>query len=224
VAGFAGNAPLRGIFVRACRRAPFGSTCDTLAYPGLSSPPSVPETIPLAAPGETRWFTDEVYTHDAQLKAYLRHSFPAVRDVEDVVQESYLRLWKSRAAQPIHSAKAFLFKVARHVALNLVTRQRSAPVSVVGDLSALPVMEEKADVIEHVSREEKLRFLVEALATLPPRCREITVMRKLRGLSQREVALQLGIAEKTVDEQVARGVRRCERYLRRRGITSFHGA
>ncbi len=161
--------------------------------------------------------------HDAQLKAYLRHSFPGVRDVEDLVQESYLRIWRSRAAQPIHSAKAFLFRVARNLALNLVDRQRASPVAIMSDLSVLTVSEERAGTFETVERNEKLQLLVQALATLPPRCREITVLRKLKGVPQREVAERLGLAEKTIEEQVARGVRRCETYLRRHGVTTGHG-
>lgn len=185
--------------------------------------PTIPSTSATdPSDSAARWFAEEVHPHDAQLKAYLRRSFPTVRDVDDVVQESYLRIWKSRAAHPIHSAKAFLFKIARHRALNLIDRQRTSPVLTNGALSELPVIEEKANVAEQITRQEKLRLLVEALATLPPRCREITLLRKLKGIPQREVAERLGISEKTVEEQVARGVKRCERYLRRLGINSFY--
>jgi RNA polymerase sigma-70 factor (ECF subfamily) len=128
-------------------------------------------------------------------------------------------VWKARAAKPIASARAFLFTVARNIALNFVARQRISPLTAVGDLAALPVVDEKRDVAETAARNETLQLLVEALATLPPRCREITVLRKLKGVPQRDVAAQLGISQKTVEEQVARGVRRCEDYLRRRGVT-----
>ncbi|MEO7797185.1 MAG: RNA polymerase sigma factor [Opitutaceae bacterium] len=169
----------------------------------------------------SRWFVEEVKPHEPVLRSYLRGSFPAVRDIDDVVQESYLRMWKARAAQPVRCAKAFLFTVARHVALNLTARERRSPLIAVGDLAALPVLEEGKNSSETAQKNETLRLLVEALATLPPRCREVTVLRKLRGLSQKEVAATLGIAEKTVDEQLARGVRRCEEYLRKKGITRF---
>lgn len=188
----------------------------------MTVPPTVPDSASATAPSEAQWFAQEVQPHDAQLKAYLRSSFPAVRDVEDVVQESYLRIWKSRAGQPVHSAKAFLFKVARHVALNLLARQRSSPISAVGDLSNLLVLDEKPDARAEASRSEKLRLLVQALGALPPRCREITVLRKLRGVPQKEIAARLGLSEKTVEEQVSRGVKRCEDYLRRHGVTRFY--
>ena len=74
----------------------------------------------------TRWFTEEVQPDGPQLRSYLRGSFPTVRVLDDVVQESCLRVWKSRATRPIQSAKAFLFAVARRLALDLVRREGAA--------------------------------------------------------------------------------------------------
>lgn len=168
-----------------------------------------------------RWFTDEVQPHEGALRSYVRGAFPAVRDVDDVVQESYLRIWRSRAAEPIRCARAFLFTVARNIALKRVGRQRLSPEIVVGDLAALGIVAEGHDAAETAARNETFLLLIEALATLPPRCREITVLRKLKGVPQKEIAARFGIAEKTVEEQVARGVKRCEDYLRKRGVTHF---
>src|SRR3954471_24912441 len=76
---------------------------------------------------QARWFANEVHAHDGQLRAYLRGTYPAVRDVDDVVQESYLRTWKARLAHPIASTKSFLFQVARNLAVDVVRRKQSAP-------------------------------------------------------------------------------------------------
>jgi RNA polymerase sigma factor (sigma-70 family) len=168
-----------------------------------------------------RWFADEVQPHESALRSYLRNAFPSVRDVDDLVQESYIRVWRSRAAQPILSAKGFLFDVARHLAIDRVRRNRTSPVDAVEDLSALPIIDDSRNVTDAVSRNEKIQLLGEAMATLPSRCREVVVLRKLKGLSQREVAERLGISEKTVEVQVANGVRRCEDFFSRRGINSF---
>lgn len=54
----------------------------------------------------SKWFKEEVHLHDGQLKSWLKGTFPSVRDVDDVVQESYLRIWKAKATEPINSAKA----------------------------------------------------------------------------------------------------------------------
>lgn len=178
-----------------------------------------PDNVPTV--DQSRWFTHEVQPHDAALRSYVRGAFPAVRDIDDVVQESYLRIWRVRASEPIRCARAFLFTIARNIALKRVSRQRISPEILVGDLAALGVVAEGHDAAETAARNETFLLLIEALATLPPRCREITVLRKLQRVPQKEIAARFGIAEKTVEEQVSRGVKRCEDYLRKRGVTHF---
>lgn len=85
----------------------------------MSSAPTSPTST---ASEQNRWFAAEVHPYDSQLKSFLRGSFPGIRDVDDVVQESYLRMWNARTVQPIQSAKAFLFRIARNVALDLLGR------------------------------------------------------------------------------------------------------
>jgi RNA polymerase sigma-70 factor (ECF subfamily) len=183
-----------------------------------------PDAAP-ASPGDPQgaWFAKEVQPHGASLRSYVRRAFPTVNDVDDVVQESFLRIWKARLAQPIHSSKAFLFKVARHLALDLVRRGQVSPINHVRDLSALNVVEDSRGVAESADANEKMLALADAVASLPTRCREIVILRKFKGLSQKEVAAHFGLSERTVEVQVARGVRRCEDYLRKRGINSLYG-
>lgn len=171
---------------------------------------------------QARWFNEQVYPNDAQLKAYLRSSFPAVRDVDDVVQESYLRLWKAATHESIESAKAFLYLVARRVALNFIRKDRNAPFDPYGDLAASRVLEDKPDAREAVILQERIDLLADALMSLPPRCREITILHKVKGFAQKEVADQLGLSERTVETHVRTGVTRCYAYLREHGLRSLH--
>jgi RNA polymerase sigma-70 factor (ECF subfamily) len=52
-----------------------------------------------------------------------------------------------------------------------------------------------------------LKRLAEAFDLLPDRCREVVWLRRVDELSQREVAMRLGISEKTVEKHVAKGMR-----------------
>jgi RNA polymerase sigma-70 factor (ECF subfamily) len=164
----------------------------------------------------TRWFADEVQPHEPQLKSYLKGSFPGVRDVDDVVQESLLRVWQARAARPIASAKSFLFSVARHLAIDLLRRRKIAPFEPLPDSEVWSVMDDRPDAAESACTREEIDLLVQALAELPPRCREVMLLRQIEGVPQKEIARRLGLSELTVQTHVVHGLRRLERILHQR--------
>lgn len=170
---------------------------------------------------QSRWFSEEVAPHEPSLRAYLRSSFPDVRDVDDVVQTSYLRVWRKRAAAPIQSARAFLFTVARHLALDTLRHNRRSPIESVANLAGVDVLDECPSASASASRAERIQLLVQAIDALPARCREVVILRKLKFLPQRDVALRLGISENGVEVQLTRGLARCRAYLKKRGVTSF---
>jgi RNA polymerase sigma-70 factor (ECF subfamily) len=151
---------------------------------------------PPANSDQARWFSQEVQPHEPALRSYLRATFPTVRDVDDVVQESYLRTWKTAATNRISSARAFLFRVARNLALDVVRHESVSPLVPMGSLAGLSVLDDRADAAEVLTREEKGRLLGQALAALPARCREILFLHKIKGLSQRAVAEQFGLSRR----------------------------
>lgn len=177
----------------------------------------LPRSDPDSARDHARaqWFTQEVHRHELVLRSYLQGAFPAVRDVDDVVQESYLRIWQAAARQRITSAKAFLFTVARRLALNALRRDRAAPFVEVTDLNGLFVPDQKQGG-DAAALAEEIELLVAAVDSLPPRCREIFVLRRLQGVPQKEIAARLGLSEQTVQVQAARGLQRCSEFMRRR--------
>lgn len=169
------------------------------------------------AKAEHRWFADEVEPHAAQLKSYLRRSFPSI-EADDVVQESYLRILRRRATEPIDSVRAFLFQTARNLAFDLWRRKQINPVAGVPNVSALAVADGRPNGAEMLSRQEKVRLLALAIDSLPVRCREVFVLCRVQNLTQKEVASRLKLSPKTVEVQVRKGLQRCESFLRERGV------
>lgn len=170
---------------------------------------------------QSRWFAEEVQPHGASLKAYLRGSFPTVRDVEDVIQESYLRVWRAKMAGSVESARGFLFCAARNLAIDFLRQRRRSPLEALGDLAALDVIDDRPNAFEVTAAHEKIILLGEALDTLTPRQRQIVILCKLQSKSHREVAELLGLSEKTVTEHIYRGVQRLGAELQRRGLRRF---
>jgi len=176
---------------------------------------------PLMPPKESEqvhWFIEEVQPHEPMLRAYLHRKFPRLTDVDDVVQESYLKIIRAKMEGNLRSARGFLFTAARNLVLDGFRRRRAAPFEEFGAEAQAFVPEDLPCAAEQASREQELRFLADAIESLPLRCRQVLKLRKIYGLSHKEIAARLGISERTVNVQVGNGVRRCAGYIRARGV------
>jgi RNA polymerase sigma factor (sigma-70 family) len=176
--------------------------------------------VPTQETDQARWFAEEVQPHETDLRAYLRRQFPNVTDVDDLVQDSFVRLLRARETRPVACVRAYLFTIARNASYALLRRPRIFSPIPITDPAVLRIVERDGDVVEQISTRQEIAFLLAGIDTLPARCREIFMLRKLRGVSQKEIARRLGLSEQTVQVQIARGAKKCAQYLRRHGITS----
>lgn len=165
-----------------------------------------------------RWFAEEVRPHEPALRAYLRGRFSALRDVDDIVQETYTRLLRARETGKASLTRAYLFVVARNVALDLIRHHQVVSIDALADIERLSVVDDRPTAAETISHEQELELLADAIRALPPRCAEIVTLRRIEGFSHREIAQKLGIAESTINAQLAIGLMRCRQYLCAHGV------
>lgn len=144
----------------------------------LPAPGTPVQACESSAADVNRWFEAEIQPHDKQLKAYLRGSFPTVHDVEDIVQDSYLRVCKARTTHPVASAKAFLFRIARNSAIDWLRRRRISPVRDVTEAQIENVLDSKPAIADALCSREEVDLFALAIDELPARCREIIILRK----------------------------------------------
>jgi RNA polymerase sigma-70 factor (ECF subfamily) len=176
-----------------------------------------PETKTLVE-ADARWFVENVQRHESALRSYLRHSLSSAADVDDLAQECFVRVMRVQASARVGSPKALLFTIARNAVRDFLRRRAVADVIPLAEAQSPGAFVDTLDVAETVSRRQELSLLKEAIAELPERCRQVFLLRKIQGLSQREIAQRLGISENTVESLVATGTRRCGDFLRRRGV------
>jgi RNA polymerase sigma-70 factor (ECF subfamily) len=160
-----------------------------------------------------RWFAEHVQPHEAMLRAWLRGRFPNEPDIDDIVQETYYRLLQARASDGVSSVKAFLFATARNLTIDRLRHRQVTRSEPLVDNVESTVLEGDASVAEIVARNQELEMLTEAIQSLPDRCREIFTLRKVYGMSQKEIAKQLGLSENTITAQITIGARKCMAFL-----------
>ena len=156
--------------------------------------------------------------HEPLLRSYLRQSLPSLADADDLVQDCFARMMRARAQGIVRSPKPLLFAIARNAVRDFIARKGRAELIPITETVEDAVLVDGSDVVEAVCRSQELDLLADAIRSLPDRCREVLLLRKIKGLSQKEIAALLGIAEHTVEALAAKGTRRCAEFLHARGL------
>lgn len=147
--------------------------------------------------GDEACFSAVYYKYNQFLYAYFYKRIRSKQVCEDLVQETFIRLWKYRSH--LNDTITFdiqLFRIAK-TALIDIARKAEAPVSFVPHNELPELVEEEAFQIAPDKR-ERLKYLI---AALPPVRKKILDL-KIDGYSNKEIASQLMITVKTVENNI----------------------
>lgn len=161
---------------------------------------------------------EEVQPHEPKIRAWLQARFPGMSDVDDLIQETYLRVLQAKGAGNLTHPKAYLFATARNAALDRVRRNKVVCFEPLADITDSTVLVDITHGTAAKDRDEELEVLTQAIRALPERCREVLILRKHHGLSHREIADQLGISPHTVNAQITVAMIKCREYFRTHGL------
>jgi RNA polymerase sigma-70 factor (ECF subfamily) len=153
------------------------------------------------------WFVREVLPLEATLVQFLRKASRNASDLDDLRQEVYTRLYETAKKEIPEHTRPLLFRIARHLLIDRARRAQIVSIEAVENLENLNLAIDEPGPDRAVIAREELRRMQTALDKLPRRYRMAVVMRKVEGLTTREIALRLGIAEKTVEKHLTEGVR-----------------
>ena len=161
------------------------------------------------------WFANQLQPHEAMLRAWLRSNFPSEVDIDDIVQEAVIRVLQVHAERTVRAPKAFLFVTARNLVLMGLRHKTFAREDSITETELAGILDEGSNVTEAVARAEELETLTKAIQSLPTRCRQILTLRKIYGMSQKDVAAELGISEHTIEVQGTIALRKLGEYFTR---------
>ena len=163
---------------------------------------------------QSQWFNDHLQPHEAMLRGWLQQRFSGQIDIDEIVQESFLRVLKANDRRELRSPKAFFFATARNLALDVVRRSKIIQFDSLTENELSDVLDDGDSVAEEISRNQELELLTKAIQSLPAKCRRIFTLRKVYCMSQPDIAQKLGVSVNTVATQLKIGVRKCGAYMR----------
>jgi RNA polymerase sigma factor (sigma-70 family) len=157
---------------------------------------------------QLRWFAREVLPHEPDLRRWLSVRLRGLEscDIDEVVQEAYARMWTADLDRVLNP-RAYLFVTARHIIGEHLRRSRIVSIELMADLEILNIEDDEVGAHRRLSGQEEIARLHRIIEKLPPKCRQAFQMKKFEELSQREIAVRMGVAESTVEKHLAKALR-----------------
>jgi RNA polymerase sigma-70 factor, ECF subfamily len=155
-----------------------------------------------ALPGDEAEFAALFERHRRELQVHCYRMLASLHDAEDLLQETFLRAWRSRESfEGRSSFRTWLYRIATNACLDALDRRRAKPVEAAGGYGEIPWLQPYPDhLLEEVADSEagpdsavvaketiELAFMA-AIQHLPPTQRAVLILRDVLGWSAKETA------------------------------------
>ncbi|MGB1039537.1 MAG: RNA polymerase sigma-70 factor [Flavobacteriales bacterium] len=142
-------------------------------------------------------------THYESLVRFVYKYLNDIEESEEIVQDTFYTLWEKSETITIQSSiKSYLFQAARNKSLNSIKHRN------VKQKYADAVLNSDSEFSEEGSMEmEELQDKInEALEMLPPKCRQVFELSRFEEKKYREIAEELNISIKTVENHMGKAL------------------
>ena len=158
-------------------------------------------------PDRSRWLAANILPHERALRGWLARSRVPGLEVDDIVQEAYAVLVGLETVEHIRNPRNYLFQTARSVVLRHLRRTRVVRFQSLPTSDDLETSGADPSPEDHAIFRDDLRRAGRLLDALPDRAREAFLLRRVQGLSQRDIAARMKVSENTVEKHIGKALR-----------------
>ena len=137
-------------------------------------------------------------------KELYRFAFSYVRDAviaEEMAQEVFLYIWEKRNQIEIQTTlKTYLYSAVKNKCLNYIKLELPKQQSM-ADVSEV-MLSAGSQKIDEGENEKLKKYIQQAVDSLPKKCRKIFILSRNAGLTYEEIAEELNLSKKTVENQM----------------------
>lgn len=127
-------------------------------------------------------------------------------DVDDLVQEVFLRLQSAQLSAPIDNVERYLFTAARNALISRHRRRKARGAMLHDELEEGIEIAEQRSPERIVIGQQEYRRVLEAIQNLPPRAREAFQYHRFENLTYQAIAQRMGISKEAVKELMHRAL------------------
>ena len=159
---------------------------------------------------------DLMNRHRQELLRFLLLKVNCSDTAQDLFQETFIRFSGYEQKDKIENPRAFIFRIAANLATDHLRSRSRQMLNNDDDGESIEQIEAPASEPEHAAiSHQQMELLTQALAELPPKCRDVFIMLKLKHYSYAQVEQQLGISQTMILKYLTRALSHCRQRLDR---------
>ena len=135
-------------------------------------------------------------------------------DVEDIVQETFVKSYEADLKQDIQFTRSYMLKTAKHLALNHIAKWDNKFNDSLENDNELPVLLKSMKLEDEYTSKERFLLFCRATEQLSSSIRKCFILKKVYGMSQKEIADQMQLSQSTVEKHIAKGLLQTMLYMR----------
>jgi RNA polymerase sigma-70 factor (ECF subfamily) len=148
--------------------------------------------------------------HDSLIQ-FLRQRLRVPEDALDVAQEAYIRLMQYQDSRQIRSPSSVLFRIAINVANDHARAEAARGVTNQCSVDDLDIASDEPSAERELTARQDLALLYTVIEQLPPKCRQVFLLSRVRRMTYGEIARHCGISSKMVEKHVSHALAVCMR-------------
>lgn len=177
------------------------------------------ELIELLRQNDEQALSALYYLHVKKLTYFIQRTAQSPFLAEDIVHDTFIKIWENRQdIDPGKPFKAYLFTIAKRNLLNMLKRAQHET-SIMSEIRKYAVEHENTTEM-HIDYNESSSLISEAINSLSGQCKEVFVRCRIKGLSYKQTAEELGITESTVNKHMNRALTLIREYIKLKNAVS----
>jgi RNA polymerase sigma factor (sigma-70 family) len=173
-------------------------------------PDSVADVVPFPdVPDAPLSVQATIQRYHRSLIQFLRQRLRVPEDAFDVAQETYIRLMQYEDSTQIRSPSSMLFRIAINVAKDHGRAELARRATSQCSVDDLDLVSDEPSAERQLTARQDLDLLTEAIERLPPKCRQVFLLSRVRRMTYPQIASHCGISVKMVEKHVSHALAVC---------------
>lgn len=156
-------------------------------------------------------FESLFHEHYKSLCRFATGMLKSAEDAEEIVQDVFVKCWEKRESIEAGSWKSYLYRAVYNAALNAIKHQKVR--MAYAQEAAATEQEHQGSFEENFHANELGQKVEQAIATLPEQCRKVFVMSRFEEKKYKDIAAEMNISIKTVENQMGKALRVLREHL-----------